>query len=98
MSERLAQLLTTTIDLREALSGNVNLPLGDQPISARGAFGKIHIVCMNYGPEANLGSWQVGVFHDGAVVDTKLGIYLGSVVDYSRWPNILTHVFVFRRK
>ena len=99
MSEpRRAQLLTTTIDLLEVLGGNVNLPLGDQPISVKGSLGKIQVTCMNYGPDAKFNNWQVAAFPDGAAVDSRLGVYLGSVAANSYWPNVLTHVFVFRRK
>ena len=99
MSEpRRAQLLTTTIDLLEVLGGNVNLPLGDQPISVKGALGKIQVTCMNYGPDAKFDNWQVAAFPDGAAVDSRVGVYLGTVAADAHWSDVLTHVFVFKRK
>lgn len=95
---RRAQLLTTSIDLLKVLGGNVDLPLGDQPISVTGALGKIQVTCMNYGSDVEAENWQVAAFRDGAAVDTQVGTYLGTVAADSRWPSILTHVFVFRRK
>ena len=99
MSEpRRAQLLATTIDRLEVLGGNVNLPLGDQPISGRGSLGTIQVTCMNYGPGAKFDNWQVAAFPDGAAVDSRSGVYLGTVAADAHWPNVLTHVFVFKRK
>ena len=95
---RRAQLLTTSIDLLEVLGGNVNLPLGDQPISVKGSLGKIQVTCMNYGSDVEAENWQVAAFRDGAAVDSRVGTYLGTVAADPRWPNILAHVFVFRRK
>ena len=95
---RRAQLLTTYIDLLEVLEGNVNLPLGDQPLSVTGALGNIYVTCMNYGSDVEAENWQVAAFRDGAAVDSRVGTYLGTVAADPRWPNILTHVFVFRRK
>ena len=91
-------MLTTTIDLLEVLGGNVNLPLGDQPISVRGSLGKIQVACMNYGPDAKFNNWQVAAFPDGAAVDSRLGVYLGSVAADPNCPNVPAHVFVFKRK
>ena len=99
MSEpRRAQLLTTHIDLLEVLGGNVNLPLGDQPISVKGAAGTIQVTCMNYGPGAKFDNWQVAAFPDGAAVDSRSGVYLGTVAADAHWPNVPAHVFVFKRK
>ena len=95
---RRAQLLTTYIDLLEVLERNVDLPLGDQPLSVTGSLGNIYVTCMNYGSDVEAENWQVAAFRDGASVDTRVGTYLGTVAADPRWPNILTHVFVFRRK
>ena len=93
-----ARLRTTTIDLLKVLEGEVNLPLGDQPLSVTGSLGKVQVTCMNYGPDAKIYNWQVSAFRDGASVDTRVGTYLGTVSADPRWPTILAHVFAFRRK
>ena len=95
---RRAQLLTTTIYLIDALERNVNLPLGDQPLSVTGSLGNIQVTCMNYGSDVEVDNWQVAAFRDGAAVDLQVGTYLGTVAADPRWPNVLTHVFVFKRK
>ena len=95
---RRAQLLTTYIDLLEVLEGNVDLPLGDQPLSVTGSLGNIYVTCMNYGSDVEAENWQVAAFRDGASVDTRVGTYLGTVSADPRWPTILAHVFAFRRK
>lgn len=95
---RRAQLLTTYIDLLEVLERNVDLPLGDQPLSVTGSLRKIQVTCMNYGSDVEAENWQVAAFRDGAAVDTRVGTYLGTVAADPRWPNILAHVFAFRRK
>ena len=92
-----ARLRTTTIDLLKVLEGEVNLPLGDQPLSVTGSLGKVQVTCMNYGPDAKIYNWQVSAFPDGTAVNPRAGRYLGTVAADSHWP-IPTHVFVFRRK